>query len=286
MPMHWEFDAIGTSWQVIGNTVGDGEPLRSRVITRIDEFDKVYSRFRTDSLVWKMSQKPGSYRLPPDASMLMSFYETLYEVSSGRVTPLIGKTMEQAGYDKDYSLVPKKLTPVPVWDKSLSYKQPILNIMQKGVLLDFGAAGKGYLVDIVASMLRDGGVEDFVINAGGDIWVEKGPVSVALEDPHDTERALGQVDIAAQAICASSSSRRNWGVYHHIIDPTTLKSEPTVAATWVIARSCMLADGLATALSFVKPDILLEHFDFEYAMIESGNIRKSPNFKATLFMNE
>ncbi len=282
MSMQWEFDAIGTKWRIDSPQVGTNS-LQDAVRARIDAFDQTYSRFRTDSLVWKMSQYPGAYQLPPDGGKLMKFYQRLYQLSGGKVTPLIGKTMEQAGYDKDYNLVPKKLTPVIGWKDALAYTQQCITIKKPGVLLDFGAAGKGYLVDIIATMLRGFGHDEFVINAGGDIWVEKEPKQVVLEDPNDIERALGYVEVGGRAVCGSSPVRRTWGEYHHIIDPTTLKSESTIKAVWVIADECMIADGLATALSFVEPDILRKQFNFEYAMIEQGNIRMSKNFKVTLF---
>jgi thiamine biosynthesis lipoprotein ApbE len=37
------------------------------------------------------------------------------------------------------------------------------------VMLDFGAAGKGYLIDIVADILRQEQIESFCVDAGGDM---------------------------------------------------------------------------------------------------------------------
>lgn len=71
---------------------------------------------------------------------------------------------------------------------------------------------------------------------------------------------------------------------HHIIDPKQLKPAADVIATWVIADTTMLADGLATALFFAAPDELQQQFSFEYALLkEGGPLEYSPLFPATIF---
>lgn len=281
--MNWEFEAIGTQWRITTKDSLISKSTKKQVEKRIELFDKTYSRFRVDSLVGRMRKKPGTYNLPQDALPLLKLYRALYEVSDGRVTPLIGLTMEQAGYDKNYSLKVRERTKIPGWTEAMEVGADVVTIKLPGVLLDFGAAGKGCLVDIVAALLRSTGTSDFVINAGGDIWVEGRPETVGLEDPFDASQAIGTVSVSCRAICGSSPARRSWGSFHHIIDPDTLLPEPNVQATWVIADSCMLADGLATALSFVSPRKLRKKFRFEYAMIESGNIHASRGFRANFF---
>ena len=42
----WEFEAIGTAWQ-IDTRETLAEPIRAEVVSRIDEFNRVWSRFRS-----------------------------------------------------------------------------------------------------------------------------------------------------------------------------------------------------------------------------------------------
>lgn len=77
------------------------------------------------------------------------------------------------------------------------------------VALDFGACGKGYLVDLLAGMLGDGAGHpqpiQYVIDAGGDLLVHTDePITIALEDPADPANAVGTVEISHGAFCASS----------------------------------------------------------------------------------
>src|SRR3989338_5226434 len=107
-----EFEAIGTHWNIelfnLSATV-QTSVLKEKVLNRINEFDAIYSRFRDDSLVTKMSKAAGTYELPKDALPLLDLYQELYTLTNGLVTPLIGNALEQAGYDAAYSLEPKVL---------------------------------------------------------------------------------------------------------------------------------------------------------------------------------
>ncbi len=85
------------------------------------------------------------------------------------MTPLIGGSLEQLGYDAGYSLQPRgAAAPPPAWDDVLEWRGTQLRTTAP-VVLDIGAAGKGQLVDLLAGMLRAHGVTDFFIDASGDL---------------------------------------------------------------------------------------------------------------------
>lgn len=250
------FEAIGTTWVIEADTI-DLEKIQARIA----EFDKNYSRFRTDSLVWNM-RTPGTYTLPDDAQPMFDLYQKLYYLTDGKMTPLIGEIMEQAGYDKDYSLVEKNPKPAPLWDDAIEYDFPKL-IVKQPILLDVGAIGKGYLIDIVGDLIEG----NYVIDAGGDIKVKGIAQIIGLENPDDTNQVVHTVEIKDKSIAGSAGNRRKWGRFSHIIDPFKIESPKEVKATWVVADTTLLADALATALFFVRPEELKKHFNFEYYII-------------------
>jgi len=283
----WQFDAIGTKWWIsLFEAIDDARlaSIRRDVHKRIESFDKTYSRFRPDSLVTKMSQKAGKYRLPADSGVLFALYKALYDATDGAVTPLIGDLLIAAGYDAEYSLEPKELQTPPAWDEAISYGHNVLTV-KRPAMLDFGAAGKGYLVDLVARVLKAHGLTGFCIDAGGDMLVRgRADMRIGLEHPDNPEQVIGIATLANQAIAGSAGNRRAWAGYHHILDPYKLASPVAVKAAWVAADSALLADGLATALFFVAPEVLRRQFAFEYLLINSENKYKcSPGFPAELF---
>lgn len=290
--MTFSFEAIGTHWNIDVHdprSVQADADLRKRVLDRIALFDKHYSRFREDSLVAEMARSAGVYELPEDARPMMGLYETLYSATKGALTPLIGSVMEEAGYDAKYSLVPKELHHPKRWQEIMEYRFPILTLKEPA-LLDFGALGKGYVIDLVGELLEAEGIKSYVIDAGGDIRhrdTSGKTLRVGLEHPADSTKVIGVIEIANKSMCCSAGNRRAWASFHHIINPHSLESPRHVLSTWVTAGSTLLADGIATSLFFVTPDRLASLFQFEYCILyPDSSIRKSAGFGATLYRAE
>ncbi len=278
-----DFEAIGTVWHISPSL---SSTLQKQIIHRIESFDQTYSRFRKDSwVVGTLSQK-GEYPLPKDAYPLLSFYKKLFTATSGKVTPTVGSLLESVGYDAQYSLRPKNNVAQPEdFLTAVDFDAESIRIHQSGLVLDFGAAGKGYLVDIIAKIIETEGIEDYLINAGGDIYNKGQAKRIGLEDPDNPKRVLGTVTLGNEALCGSAPNRRIWKGYHHIIDPFSLESTRHADAVWVKAHSCLVADGLATALFFTDPQILKQQFDFEY-VIMGEKITQSELFNADIFTND
>lgn len=285
----FHFEAIGTHWRItlpeeLAPSVGAA--LTEKILARIDLFDVAYSRFRDDSLVAAMAKNKGVYKLPPDGPPLFLLYERAYRLTNGMVTPLIGSVMEEAGYDKEYSLTPKALHAPKKWDEVLSFDGISLTLREPA-LLDVGAAGKGYLIDIVGNLLEAEGIHSYVIDAGGDIIHRHSggeTLRVGLEHPLDTTKVIGTVELGNESICGSAGNRRAWDKYTHIINPQTLASPTEILATWVVAETTMLADMLATCLFFVPPETLTEEFSFEYIILHHDfSVTYSPKAGAEFF---
>lgn len=285
LPSSLQFEAIGTGWQ-IDTDVPLAPDLRSALDARIVEFDLTWSRFRSDSLVAQVAQRAGAWSFPDEAAALFELYRELYVATNGAVSPLVGRSLDALGYDRTYSL---RSTGAPVaapeWDEAFAWDGEVLSTVRP-ISLDVGAAGKGYLVDIVGSLLRAGGIEAFAIDASGDI-LRHGPdtIRVGLEHPLDTTKAIGVVELGSGAICASASNRRAWGEgLHHVIDATTGLPTSNVIATWAMAQTAVEADGLATALFFAEPERLAEVFNFTYVRMHStGRVEFSPHLDGEVF---
>lgn len=282
---NWQFTAIGTAWAV--ETRQPLPPhLQNAITRRIATFDRTYSRFRDDSLVWRMGQKAGKYVFPPDAAPLMQFYQQLYTVTSGAVSPLVGDILAAMGYNRQYSFVPGAIGSVPVWGEVMQWNGATVTT-QKPITLDVGAAGKGYLVDIIGGMLEANGVAEYVIDASGDIRHRgKDTQTIGLENPFDATRVIGVMNVNNASLCASATNRRRWGNgLHHIVNPHTKQPVTAIAATWVHASTTLIADGLATALFFSDATLLQQTWDFEYVvMANNGKITHSHNFMGELFI--
>jgi thiamine biosynthesis lipoprotein len=157
------------------------------------------------------------------------------------------------------------------------------------VLLDVGAAGKGYLVDLVSGLLTDADIPEHVVDASGDLLTRGIPLRVALEHPIDPTKAIGVVELSGAwgdgALCASASNRRTWGPgLHHILDALTGEPTSDVIASWAIAPDARTGDGAATALFFdTAPEFYRDHEVITVRMFADGRVDASPSFTGELF---
>lgn len=288
-PARWGFDAIGVPW-----TVETAVPLATRirglVSDRIARFDRAWSRFREDSLVFRMARQGGTWRLPAEAGPLLALYERLHTVTGGRMSPLVGDRLASLGYDGGYRLRPAAvLAPVPAWADALAWDGERLTLLRPSVL-DVGAAGKGLLVDLVGDVLAAEGIRDSVVDASGDLRIRGDGAGreerVALEHPDDPSRAVGLITVREGALCASAGNRRAWAGVHHILDAVTGAPARAVAATWAMADSALVADGAATALFFADgaaiADALGERLGW-VRMWADGRLEHSPGIEGELF---
>lgn len=138
---------------------------------------------------------------------------------------------------------------------TLDPKTRAVKIERKGTKLGLGGIAKGYATDRAVALLRERGVEDFLIKAGGELYAAgkgpTGPWKVGVRDP----RAPGffaKVVLEDRAFDTSGDYERYFeheGVrYHHIIDPKTGYPARRSRSVTVLASDATTADALSTAL--------------------------------------
>lgn len=282
-PATWRFDAIGTAWQI--ETTEPLEPgVRHRVAEVIERFDGEWSRFRRDSVVSQLGGG-GAAPAPDDASAMLDALAAVSDATDGAVNPLVGRSLESRGYDADYGFIDSGALPAPSrWRELLSWDDGMLRLSEPA-LIDVGALGKGRLVDRVLAVVTESLEGDVVVDASGDLAVRGRPQRVGLEHPYDPRRAIGVIEVTGAALCASAVNRRTWGDgLHHVLDARTGAPVRTVAATWALAPTAMIADAIATALFFDGGPQLAFEWGAEWVrMTTDGRVEWSPGSPAELF---
>jgi FAD:protein FMN transferase len=288
------FDAIGTHWEIETE-----EPLRPDLLAairrRAEAFDAAYSRFRPDSVVASVAaaSRGGRFTFPADSVALFALYDRLHAATDGAVDPLVGRDLELLGYDSAYSLT---RAPTEEWHRAHAAGRPVWSrdvvregatiVTRRPLTIDLGAAGKGYLVDLICGLLREAGLAQFIVDGSGDLRQSGGPaLRVGLEDPRDAGLVIGVANLEDQALCASATNRRAWGDgLHHVLDARTGVPVHDVIATWAVADDAATADGLATALFFTGGKRLAREFRFTYVrMFHDGRAERSHDFEGELF---
>lgn len=290
----FSFQATGTRWEIETREPLSG-CLQRHIFDRIESFESIYSRFRPDSLVSRVAAADhgGCFDFPDDSVALFDLYDQLYAATEGAVDPLIGRDLELLGYDRSYSLIPTSehtraeafAAGRATWSRDVLRASKTI-FTRRPVLIDIGAVGKGYLVDLVSRILNEAGISEFVVDGSGDLRHSGvSSIRVGLEHPFDPSMVIGIANLKRGALCASAVNRRAWGnEMHHVLDGRTGIPVREVVATWAVADKAAIADGLATALFFTSGEQLEERFQFSYVrMFADGRAEISKNFDGELF---
>jgi thiamine biosynthesis lipoprotein len=126
------------------------------------------------------------------------------------------------------------------------------------VIVDLGGIAKGFAVDRAVDALKESGIENGIVNAGGDLRIF-GPASqtVHLRHPSDPGRIGGAVRLRERAMATSAIyfSRRDVGRHRvsPIIDGRTGRCLRMPISVSVAAADCMTADAL-TKIVFASRD--------------------------------
>jgi thiamine biosynthesis lipoprotein len=129
--------------------------------------------------------------------------------------------------------------------------------------VDLSTTAKGYGVDVVAELIESNGINNYLVEIGGEMRLKgfkhTGELwAIAIEkpilDPSGEQRAVHQIVIPKDNAVATSGDYRNYFEadgqrFSHIIDPATGKPiDHNLVSVTVIDPSSMTADGLSTTL--------------------------------------
>ncbi|NHI02194.1 FAD:protein FMN transferase [Oceanimonas sp. MB9] len=131
--------------------------------------------------------------------------------------------------------------------------------------VDLSSIAKGFGVDVVSEYLSEQGLTNHLVEIGGEVRTSGLNAHgqdwrIAVEKPGQGEGMVQQVVALANTSVATSGDYRNYYELDgkrlsHTMDPTTGKPiTHRLASVTVIHPSCMMADGLATALTVMGTD--------------------------------
>jgi len=175
----------------------------------------------------------------------------------------------------------------------IGYKHVILDpkkhtvfLDKKGMQITLGGIAKGYAVDKCAALLAARGFKDFMVQAGGDMYVsgKKGdkPWMVAIRDPRgpkDSQFAFAPIE--DHSFSTSGDYERGFVKdgkrYHHILDPRTGQPATASRSVTIRAKDAFTADawskvmfiyGWKEGLKIIQREKLT---DFEVVWVDDQN---------------
>ncbi|WP_243614163.1 FAD:protein FMN transferase [Shimia aestuarii] len=263
---------MGTQYHIIA--IGedlDEVALGVQLETVLADVDSKMSNWNPESEIsrFSASQDTSPQPISPELAHVIQGAAEVHTQSEGMFDVTLGPLIELWGFGTRQAEDPvpseaeiaKALTRVGQSRLlRLDPEFPSLAKEMQEVEVNVAAIAKGYGIDAVAAILHDAGIENYMVEIGGDLVTrgqnDKGqPWRIGIETPEPGSQNNVQRVIALSGLgMASSGDYRNFFErdgrrYSHLLDPTTGRpvTHATTSAT-VLAENAMMADAWATAM--------------------------------------
>ncbi|MCH6201705.1 FAD:protein FMN transferase [Aquiflexum sp. LQ15W] len=228
-------------------------------------FNQSLSTYIPDSELSKFNQKDTLFFGLPYFLPVLQSSKKVFEITGGAFDPTVGPLVNLWGFGptgpqlKDSVNIDGMLDLVGF--NKINFDSTSVRKSKQGIYLDFSAIAKGFGVDVVAEYLQGKGIENLLVEIGGELVArgvnEKGELwKVGINRPEELGRADALYSIVAldNKGMATSGNYRNYyeagGIkISHTINPATGRpvNHSLLSAT-VLADDCMTADAYATAM--------------------------------------
>ncbi|MEE9578765.1 MAG: FAD:protein FMN transferase [Gemmatimonadota bacterium] len=229
--------------------------------------ERTMSHFRADSDVGRANLHAAADAVPVTAATAIVLKASLRwaELSDGRFDPCLGRAT--ALWNVGERRMPPDASETRRFAGERLYRElevdrwrgdHVVRFRSDAVAIDLGGIAKGYGVDRAVRALRERGVKNALVNAGGDLYAigrsENGDRwEIGIRDPRDPRRLTSTLRVSDRALATSGDyfqyfdhgGRR----YHHLIDPATAEpARSDLHSITIAADSCMAADAGGTAV--------------------------------------
>ena len=245
---------------LVGPAAGAAQYARRR----LEELERLWSRFRPSSDVSRLNETPEAFIVvSPDTLELLATMKQAWNLTGGRYDPTLLAAINAAGYSRSHDGSGRRSSSAGPAASACTIADVALHpassavVVPAGLGIDPGGIGKGLAADVVVTELLDRGTAGALVGVGGDLAAagrtpEADGWQVAVEHPFDVSRELVRVRLGAGGVATSSTLTRAWvrdgDRCHHVIDPGTGESATTdLAAVTVFARAGWEAEVHATA---------------------------------------
>lgn len=265
---------FGTSYSIIS--------LSENVLDCQSQIDSVFyvvnqslSTYSPESDISKINLGDSTIQVDHMFKDVFVVSREIYRKTNGYFDPTVGTLVNAWGFGPGQELAMDSLKVDSLlryvgFDKVAITPRGTISKEDTAIYFDFNAIAKGYAIDRVAVLMDNLGIENYLIEIGGEV-VGKGintlkdkPWAVGIDNPESEYQRESKIAIQLiDRALASSGNYRKFRVdettgekYVHTVDPISgfTKNSSTLGVT-VLADNCTIADGYATAFMAMDLDV-------------------------------
>jgi len=279
---------MGTTYHVtvIGGLSFNTNTFKKKIENRLEEINSRLSTHRQDSEIscFNALKKAGTpFAISSDFSNVLAIATDLHRITEGAWDGTVYPLVELWGFGRPgKKRIPSEIKIAAALERigfnqierlgkhSIAKKKP-------GVSLDLASVAKGYAVDQIAALIQEYGINDFIVEIGGEIYAAglkkdgtRWRIGINTPDTKSPPDHVYMIVTLHNRALATSGDYRNFleikgRRFSHIINPKTgYPAANRVASVSIIAETSALADGLATAVMVMGPKAglsLINHLD-------------------------
>jgi len=263
------------------------------VFAEFERLEALMSTWRPGSDVLRINAAAGVQAVPvavdvrdvlKQARQISEWSEGTFDVTFGALTDVWKFDHDQDNSIPGPDAIRARLPLIDYRQIEIDDRAGTVFLKRKGMKIHLGGIGKGYAVDRALPILRKAGLRDFMIQAGGDLYVgghKDGRLwRLGINDPRGPEgQSFATIDLTDSTFSTSGDYARFFmkdGVrYHHILDPSTGQPARLCRSVTIAAASPVLADAVAKGVFILGPEkgmALVERIpDLEAVIVTAKN---------------
>jgi FAD:protein FMN transferase len=263
------------------------------VFAEFDRLDALLSVWKPGSDILRINAAAGQHAVSVSAETceLLAIARQMSEWTNGKFDVTFGALSDVWRFDQDRdNRVPTAeeiAARLPFIDyRAVTIDAPANTVFatRAGIRVHVGGVGKGYAVDRGVAIMRARGFADFMIQAGGDLYVAgqpgEGPWRLGINDPRGAPNdSFATIELRDATLSTSGDYERAFiqdgRRYHHILDPATGQPARDAVSVTIVAKQAVIADGLSTGVFIMGPRAgmaLVERLpDVEAIMVTADN---------------
>ena len=238
-----------------------------------EKMEASLSRFRPESELCRLNRQGYLEEASPLLYKSLSRALEMARLTNGIFDPTILAALETAGYDRSFELLDRTgftsqaRVNFPAFNGYLEVTTEPANRFIRlpfATRIDLGGIAKGMTVDMASDLLLQSGFRDFMVSAGGDMYLNGSEPEnregwqVSVQNPLTLTDTLTLLRVQNQGIATSAITKRSWlkdgKSQNHLIDPRTAQPvDNGLASVTVIAPTTTLADVLAKTALILGP---------------------------------
>lgn len=274
---------MGTTYSVkyLNNSSQNIEVVKSNISAILEAVNAQMSTYIPDSELSKFNSLKDTswFSVSNDLAFVLQQSLEICRLSNGALDITVGPLVNLWGFGPENkptkiptdSVIAKALDLVGWENISVTLDPPAVKKKLPDIYCDLSSTAKGFGVDKVADYLVSIGIKSYLVEIGGELRAE-GKKSfnkewrIGISKP-DNNSSLQEVITLNSNAMATSGDYWNYfeenGVrYSHTINPKTGRPiKHKLASITIFAKTCLLADGLATAI-----DVIGDKAGYQFAM--------------------